>query len=119
MEAKDFIAALVQSGLTQSQIAERTGIPQPTLSKVLRGDVSDVLSRNYRKLQSLHDEVCPKPTPAPVPAGEHAACGDTTLLTVAGALVRVDDELPPAADLGERRSPERANARRETDKPRA
>jgi transcriptional regulator with XRE-family HTH domain len=58
MEAKEFIAALVARGLTQSQIAERTGIPQPTLSKVLRGDVADVLSRNYRKLQALHDEVC-------------------------------------------------------------
>lgn len=57
MEAKDFVAALVEHGLTQSQIAERTGIPQPTLSKVVRGEVSDVLSRNYRKLQALHAEV--------------------------------------------------------------
>jgi transcriptional regulator with XRE-family HTH domain len=57
MEAKDFIAALVERGLTQSQIAERTGIAQPTLSKVARGEVADVLSRNYRKLQALHDEV--------------------------------------------------------------
>lgn len=57
MEAKDFVAGLIGSGLTQSQIAERTGIPQPTLSKVLRGDVADVLSRNYRKLQALHAEV--------------------------------------------------------------
>jgi transcriptional regulator with XRE-family HTH domain len=57
MEAKDYVAALVAHGMTQSQIAERTGIQQPTLSKVLRGDVGDVLSRNYRKLQALHDEV--------------------------------------------------------------
>lgn len=57
MEARDFIAALVDKGWTQSQIADRTGIPQPTLSKVLRGEVADVMSRNYRKLQALHVEV--------------------------------------------------------------
>ena len=57
MEAKDFISALIGHGLTQSQIAERTGIPQPSLSKVLRGDVDDVLSRNYRKLQALHEDL--------------------------------------------------------------
>ncbi len=54
MEARDFIAALIARGMTQSDISERTGIPQPTISKVARGDVSDVMSRNYRKLQELH-----------------------------------------------------------------
>lgn len=74
MEARDFVAALVGKGLTQSQIAERTGIPQPTLSKVLRGDVDDVLSRNYRKLQALHSEVCGAEGAPPVPdAAEPAA----------------------------------------------
>jgi predicted transcriptional regulator len=58
MEAKDFIEALVASGMTQSEIAECTGIPQPSISKVARGDVDDVLSRNYRKLQALHAERC-------------------------------------------------------------
>lgn len=57
MEAKDFIAALIGNGWTQQQIAERTGIPQPTLSKVVRGDVKDVMSRNYRQLQALYVEV--------------------------------------------------------------
>lgn len=57
MEARDFINDLTASGLTQSDIADRTGIPQPTISKVARGDVADVLSRNYRKLQALHAEV--------------------------------------------------------------
>ncbi len=57
MEARDFIAALVERGWTQQQIAARTGIPQPTISKVLRAEVEDVLSRNYRKLQALHSEV--------------------------------------------------------------
>ncbi len=56
MEARDFIAALIGKGMTQSDISERTGISQPTISKVARGDVSDVMSRNYRKLQELHAE---------------------------------------------------------------
>lgn len=58
MEARDFVEALIGKGLTQSDIAERTGIPQPSISKVARGEVDDVLSRNYRKLQTLHAEVC-------------------------------------------------------------
>ena len=65
MEARDFIAALSERGLTQQQIADRTGIPQPTISKVARGDVADVLSRNYRKLQALHEEVCVALAPPP------------------------------------------------------
>lgn len=75
MEARDFIAALVQAGLTQQQIADRTGIPQPTISKVLRGDVADVLSRNYRKLQALHAELGSPPVPPvpPAPQPEPAA----------------------------------------------
>lgn len=57
MEALDYVKALLDSGLTQSEIADRTGIPQPTISKIYRGDIADVLSRNYRKLQALHAEV--------------------------------------------------------------
>lgn len=57
MEARDYVRALVEAGWTQSAIAEKTGIPQPTISKVMRGDVADVMSRNYRKLQALHAEL--------------------------------------------------------------
>lgn len=56
MDPREIAQALIDSGLTQVQIAERTGIPQPTLSKLLRGDVQDVLSRNYLKLLAAHDE---------------------------------------------------------------
>jgi transcriptional regulator with XRE-family HTH domain len=62
MEAREFIAALLNSGMTQVQIADRTGIPQPTISKVARGEVKDVMSQSYRKLQSLHDEVFSAPS---------------------------------------------------------
>ena len=60
MEARDFVIALIERGLTQVDIAERTGIPQPTISKVARGDVADVMSRNYRKLQALYEATPPK-----------------------------------------------------------
>jgi predicted transcriptional regulator len=58
MEAKEYLSAIRATGLTQVQVAERTGIPQPTISKIERGDVNDVLSKNYRALQSLHIQVC-------------------------------------------------------------
>lgn len=64
MEAQDYVRELMAAGLTQTQIAERTGIPQPTISKVYRGDVEDVLSRNYRRLQDLHTEVVSTPAKA-------------------------------------------------------
>lgn len=57
MEAKDYVDAIRAQGLTQVEIAEKTGIPQPTISKIARGDVNDVLSRNYRALQNLHAEL--------------------------------------------------------------
>ena len=63
MEARDYVNALInEGGLTQSQIEARTGIRQATISKVARGDVKDVLSVNYRKLQALHAEIFGRPT---------------------------------------------------------
>lgn len=53
MEAKDYVLALKERGFTQTQIAEGTGIPQPTISKIERGDVTDVMSKSYRALQSF------------------------------------------------------------------
>ena len=53
MEPKEYIAAIRTYGLTQVQIAQKTGIPQSTISKIERGDVQDVMSRNYRALQTL------------------------------------------------------------------
>jgi transcriptional regulator with XRE-family HTH domain len=65
MEAKDYVAAIRGHGLTQAQIAEKTGIPQPTVSKIERGEVADVMSRNYRALQTLLGELTAPKTPAP------------------------------------------------------
>lgn len=55
MEAKDYVLALKERGLTQVQIEEITGIPQPTISKIERGDVADVMSKTYRALKAAYD----------------------------------------------------------------
>lgn len=60
MEAKDYLYFIRATGLTQTQIAGRTGIPQSTISKIERGEVNDVMSKNYRALQTLYEEVCAK-----------------------------------------------------------
>lgn len=59
MEAQDYVEALCRHGLTQSQIEAETGIPQPHISKILRGAVSDVMSKNYRALQALYETRIP------------------------------------------------------------
>jgi transcriptional regulator with XRE-family HTH domain len=54
MDAKHMVDALVAEGWTQKQIEERTGIPQPTISKIARADVSDVMSKTYLALLALY-----------------------------------------------------------------
>lgn len=63
MEAKDFLTAIRATGMTQAEVAAETGIPQPTISKIERGEVEDVMSRNYRALQALHRKVARKAKP--------------------------------------------------------
>jgi len=57
MQAKDLLAEIRATGMTQAEIASKTGIPQPTISKIERGEVNDVMSRNYRALESLYKYV--------------------------------------------------------------
>lgn len=56
MNPRDLVLALKAAGLTQKQIGDATGIPQPTVSKIERGEVADVLSRNYRALLGLYEQ---------------------------------------------------------------
>jgi predicted transcriptional regulator len=53
MEAKDIVIRLKQLGMTQIEIADETGIPQPSISKIESGKVGDVLSKGYRALEAL------------------------------------------------------------------
>jgi transcriptional regulator with XRE-family HTH domain len=57
MEAKELIEALIERGWTQQQIGVRIGMGQAAISKLVRGDVNDMLSRAYRRLEALHAEV--------------------------------------------------------------
>jgi len=54
LEPREYVEALTAAGLTQKQIADVTGIPQPTVSKVLTGRSKDVLSRNYLALKAAY-----------------------------------------------------------------
>lgn len=58
MDARDYLLAIRATGLTQSQVAERSGVPQPTISKIERRETRDVMSKNFLALQRLHHEVC-------------------------------------------------------------
>lgn len=60
MEARDYVLGMRSWKWTQAEIAEKTGIPQPTISKIERGETDDVLSRNYRSLQAVYEEECAK-----------------------------------------------------------
>lgn len=44
-------------GLTQAEVAARTGVPQSTISKVERGTVEDVMSRSYLALLALYEQL--------------------------------------------------------------
>ena len=57
MQAHELLKEIRKHGLTQVQIAEKTGITQPTISKLERGDVSDVMGRHYVALQALYDKL--------------------------------------------------------------
>lgn len=79
MEAQDYVRGIKAKGLTQAQIEEKTGIPQPTISKIERGEVKDVMSKTYRAIKALYDELYGDPcsgeslrTPSNNP-GERAA----------------------------------------------
>jgi len=62
MEANEIIKDLIDRGLTRAAIADRVGVKQPAISKVLRGETEDVLSVTYRKLMALREEVIAHPT---------------------------------------------------------
>ncbi len=67
MKPRELVLALRATGLTQKQIEERTGIPQPTISKIGLGRVSDVMSRHYRALQVAHEQRVQELALKPVP----------------------------------------------------
>lgn len=51
--AQEIIQNIRRFGLTQAEIAEHTGLNQPSISKIERGDVSDVRATTYLALSNL------------------------------------------------------------------
>eukprot|EP01036_Dinobryon_divergens_P006160 gene6160-biopygen5493 len=56
MKPRELVQALRALGLTQKQIEARTGIPQPTVSKIGLGRVRDVMSRHYLALLLVYEQ---------------------------------------------------------------
>lgn len=63
----DILKGLRAAGLSQSEIARRTGIPQPRLSRWEAGDVP-ASADDALQLQRLQASIEPAPTQAPQPA---------------------------------------------------
>ncbi|MDM0006481.1 XRE family transcriptional regulator [Variovorax sp. J22G73] len=55
MKPRELVLALRAMGLTQKQIQQKTGIPQPTVSKIGLGRVNDVMSRHYVALLTAYE----------------------------------------------------------------
>ncbi|NVM87760.1 transcriptional regulator [Variovorax sp. SG517] len=74
MKPRELVMALRAMGLTQKQIEHRTGIPQPTISKIGLGRVADVMSRHYVALVAAYEQrmkeeaLKPAPEARPRPA---------------------------------------------------
>ena len=74
MKPRELVHALRAMGLTQKQIQELTGIPQPTVSKIGLGRVRDVMSRHYVALLTAYEhqvKVQAAAAVAPAPASFH------------------------------------------------
>lgn len=54
MEAQKYLISIRSHGLTQAEVSEKTGISQPTISKIERGSVKDVRGTTLLLLQQLH-----------------------------------------------------------------
>ena len=70
MKPRELVQALRAMGLTQMQIQERTGIPQPTVSKIGLGRVRDVMSRHYVALLTAYEQQMKAQTAPPAPASD-------------------------------------------------
>ncbi|MGM0703861.1 MAG: helix-turn-helix domain-containing protein [Pseudomonadota bacterium] len=72
--AREMVRDLIDSGLTQQQIAERIRVSQATIARVFKG--SDTRYEAGKRLAGLHREVCadryPPDTPKAIP-GEATA----------------------------------------------
>ena len=57
MKPRELALALRAMGLAQKQIEHRTGISQPTVSKIGLGRVRDIISRHYVALVGVYEQM--------------------------------------------------------------
>ncbi|WP_281081292.1 helix-turn-helix domain-containing protein [Variovorax paradoxus] len=67
MKPQELVLALRAMGLTQKQIQKRTGIPQPTISKIGRYGERDVMLRTYDALLAAYEQQLKEGPVAPGP----------------------------------------------------
>lgn len=67
MKPRELVQALRAMGLTQKQIEQKTGIPQPTVSKIGLGRVNDVMSRHYLALLAAYEQQLKEEAVRPAP----------------------------------------------------
>ena len=74
VKTKSMIFELEGHGLSQTQIANKSGINKATVSKLISGKASDVYYERGKQLEALHTHVCVKKQPfctfepEPIPA---------------------------------------------------
>lgn len=56
---KKYLNSLIQSGLSQVDIAKRSGISQPNISRILTDVHDDMKYRDGKRIEALVIEVCP------------------------------------------------------------
>lgn len=57
---QEIVKSLVEAGYSQAVIAERAGVTQPTISRILSGDHADPKSSVLSKLNEFAEEVLRK-----------------------------------------------------------
>lgn len=62
---QELVKSLVCAGYSQQVIAERAGVKQPTISRILSGDHTDPKSSVLIKLKEFADEVLHRPATDP------------------------------------------------------
>ena len=73
MKPQELVLALRAMGLTQKQIQKRTGIPQPTISKIGRYGERDVMLRTYDALLAAYEQQLKEGPVAPGPVRKSRA----------------------------------------------
>ncbi|CAJ0805131.1 hypothetical protein LMG18090_04739 [Ralstonia mannitolilytica] len=67
------LQAAIESGMTQSEIAAETGVPQATISRILSGEHSDPRYSTAQKVMALKVKKPRRKAPAPVTPAEQVA----------------------------------------------